>query len=280
MLAFEVPEDILNGIYAVNVIVPNDISDPCCAADEYVTLREAFIRVLPPPESSYQITSGTLHCGEETDGLGSDEIGMVVLSATIGVDKSLGELRVERFDFDDVDTGETRDMTRELFNGSGIGGLAMAILGFEVDSEDEYKELYEKFTESFLLVLETNWDEALAVIGDEIGKGIGAVAIQNWGDALAAAVTIGITAFIAWWAPPDLVIEDNSAGKSVLKLGELTSVNFPVPDIQTHTSANGIDVSAVPSSIIKVPFQYEEIRSYRSEEQDSTYSITLRINRF
>ena len=96
-----------------------------------------------------------------------------------------------------------------------------------------------------------------------------------WAAAIAAAIAFAINAFVALWAPADLIIED-TASFTTLDLAALTSVNFPSPPVVEFTSAGDIDVKVVP---VSKGVEYIERREYRSNEEDSEYHITLRYSR-
>ena len=265
---------------------PDDLSD--CPKSQ-----QPSIHVIPPPTATFQIASEELVCVEETDGpfgtkAGSDEVGISITTVAIGLDFSLGDLLIngckegencaKPMRFGDVDNDEKRDMARVLFEGSNLGVLSMAIVGHEVDSEEAYKEMIDDFTEALQLVLQKIWDQIKSHLKDLVEKVIEAAGYSPWGTAIAAAIAIAIIVGIAWWAPPDLLIEDLAAGVDGRTLGELTSLNFPLPSVRTFTSPNDIEVTVEP--VDKVPFQYRERRRYRSDDEDSTYEITLRYNRF
>jgi hypothetical protein len=286
-LSFTVPEDLPPGLYFVQVIVPNTVGDPCCTFSEYFTTgAQPVIRVVPPPTATFQIASEQLVCVDETnpesflgvDEGASDEVGIRITTIPVGRDLSLGEMRVESFRFGDVDSGDTRAMTRELFRGSNFGGVVMAIVGFEVDNETAYERMIDEFTEAYWLAVKAIW-EALA------GAGLGgAIAMAAAGVSLGTALIVGAIALLvvaaaiavfALWAPPDLIIEDPRAVLDVVTFAQLTAPGVPLPSIRTFTSPGDIDVTVTP--VNRVASEYREQRRYRSE--DSTYEITLRYIR-
>jgi hypothetical protein len=173
MLSFTVPTDLPDGIYFVSVHVPNTVGDPCCTAPEYQTLIPPSIRVVPAPTATFQIASEELVCVSETDAFiigeaGSDEVAIQITTIPIGLDRSMGDMLIhgckededcaKPMRFGDVDSGERRNMARVLFEGSNIGGLSMAIVGFEVDNDDAYKEMVDDFWEAFALALQSQWN--------------------------------------------------------------------------------------------------------------------------
>ena len=91
--------------------------------------------------------------------------------------------------------------------------------------------------------------------------------------AIGIAITLAVDIFIALWAPADLIIED-TIGWSACDLAMLTGANFPAPPVERSTSPGGIEVKAEPVS--KGAAEYVERREYRSDDEDSRYSITFR----
>ncbi len=154
----------------------------------------------------------------------------------------------------------------------------MAIVGYEVDSEEAFERMIDEFGEAFTLALQSQWN----LIASSVSALASAIAVSAgltpWVTAIGAAVTLASNVFFALWAPADLIIEDTAAGSDVLKLGELTSLNFPLPSVRMLTSPNDIKVIVEP--VDKVAFQYRERRRYRSDSEDSTYEIVLTYNQF
>lgn len=95
-LSFIVPTELPDGIYFVNVVVPNT-ANPDVSSSEFGTRIQPLIRVIPASTATFQIASEELFCREETDGFGSDEVGIRIQTIPIGLDFSLGEMRVENF---------------------------------------------------------------------------------------------------------------------------------------------------------------------------------------
>jgi hypothetical protein len=285
-LLFTVPTDLPSGIYMVNVVVPNTANPAASPFSEYDTLApRPFIRVIPPPTTTFQIASEQLVCVDETnpesflgvDEGASDEVGIRITTIPVGRDLSIGEMRVESFRFNDVDSGDTRAMTRELFRGSNFGGVMMAIIGFEVDNETAYERIIDEFTEAYWLAVKAIWEAlAGAGLGGAIAKAAGGVSLGTAlivGAIALVVVAAGITVF-ALWAPPDLIIEDPRAALDVVTFAQLTDPRVPLPSVRTFTSPNDIDVTVTPVNRVG---EYRERRRYRSE--DSTYEIILRYIR-
>lgn len=279
-LSFQVPDDLPDGVYALTVIVPNNVGLEDFG-DEFVSNPPQFVRVVPARTDTFRIASEQLDCVLETAApvfrnAGSDEIGIKSIAIPIGLDLTPGEAFERNFDFGDVDTGEDRSMNRVLFEGSNIGGVALSLIGFEIDNRDAFEQQIRDFADAFVLVTTSTWEAIAGAVG-ALG-GLVAVALglsASWAAAIAAGITLAIHIFVALWAPADLVIED-AAAFTTLELGTLTSPLFPALAERSFTSAGDIDVRVVP---VSKGGQYVERREYRSDNEDSEYHITLRYNR-
>jgi hypothetical protein len=275
-LTFQIPEELPVGIYEVRVVVPNNtgVED----TDPVFTSNEVFVRVMPPDTAVFQIASETLRAEEETSPawFGSDEVGLRFLAIPIFSDLTLGSVNEVNFRFGDVDSGDSRDISRVLIQESGLAGVSIGVIGFEIDSEDAFEKQIDNFTDAFIDMLKRVWEaikdkakEAVVAIVKKFGiKGLIAVLI-------AAVVLIVVIAIVALWAPADLIIEDTIALSS-LDLAMLTNANFPAPPEQEFTTNGDIDVKVVP---VSKDVQYRERREYESDDEDSEYHITLRYNR-
>jgi len=275
-LTFQVPADLPVGLYEVRVVVPNNTgvenTDP-----EFVS-NEIFINVLPPSTAVFQIASEKLVAEAETSPSwwGSDEVGLRFLAVPLFSDLTMGSINEVNFRFGDVDSGDERDISRVLIQDSGLAGVSIAVVGFEVDSEDAFEKQIDSFTDAFIDILKRVWDaikeEASSAVGGIVKKfGVkGLIAVL-----IVAVVVIVIIAIVALWAPADLIIEDTIA-LSALDLAMLTSANFPAPAEQQYTTNGEIDVTVVP---VSKDVQYRERREYVSDDEDSEYHIILRYNR-
>ena len=277
-LTFQVPGDLPVGFYEVRVAVPNNTGVP--NTDPVFVSPEVFIRVVPPDTAVFQIASEKLHAKNETSPawFGSDEVGLRFLAIPVFSNLTLGALdQPIDFRFGDVDSGDNRDINRVLIQESGLAGVSIAVIGYEIDSERAFEEQIDSFTDAFIDIIKRVWDaikdkagEAVVGIVKKFGvKGLIAVLI-------AAVVIIVIIAIVALWAPADLIIEDTIA-LSAIDLAVLTSANFPSPPEVEYTTNGDIEVKVVPVS--KEVFQYRERREYHSDDEDSDYHITLRYNR-
>ncbi|KJS10144.1 MAG: hypothetical protein VR67_19375 [Peptococcaceae bacterium BRH_c8a] len=281
ILTFKVPDNLPDGIYSIQVIMPNNTDIPGTFADEYTSLGLQYIQVLVSPEVNFQIASERLDVPSETDPefFGSDEVAIRIVTVPVGLDLTPGEMNTTSFRFGDVDSGENRDMSRVLFQGlaGGIAGVTLTIIGFEVDDEDAFQQQIEDFEDAFALVLKSEWDAIAASLGGlgsavAVALGLGA----SWAAAIAAAITLAFNFFVALWAPADLIIED-ADGFTKLDLANLTSAITPAPAVREYTSNGDIEVKVEP---VSKNVQYRERREYVSDTEDSRYQITLRYNRF
>ena len=276
LLTFKVPSDLSDGVYQIEVIVPNNTG--IGRFSEFKSGPQ-FIRVLPSPTSTFQIASERLNCPDETDPdwAGSDEVGLKITTVPIAPDLTPGNMIVNDFYFDDVDSGENRDMSRLLFNRNNIGGVSLSIIGFEIDDEDAYKKQIRSFVDAYAEIIKSQWNAIAGTLGTLGGLTATALGLSAaWASAIASAVTFLFDVFVALWAPADLIIED-VLGLTTKDLAALTSPNFPVPPISGFTSAGGIKVKISP---LDKNVQYRELREYQSDEESSRYQIILRYNRF
>jgi len=285
-ITFVVPADLPPAVYSAQIAVPNVSGFPVFG--DTIISNSQFIRVVPSPTSRFRIASETLTAGKETSPafFGSDEVRVRVRAYQVIA--SLTDLTVgdeQAFDspeFEDVDSGDVRQMQAVLFEQSGpMDGLVMTIMGFEIDSEKAYREQINSFTDAFLHYLKIT----LAGIAAAISAGAFAVGVKDLLKfalshpiilAIAAAVVLVVILILAAWAPADLLIED-SLGFTLSDLDVLTNTDLPLPEVAQYVSQQGIKVKAIP--LEKVPTQYRERREYVSDEEDSRYEIVLRYNR-
>ncbi len=270
-ILFTVPSDLPAGVYGINVIMPLDGVE--------LSSQQQFIRVLSPSTTTYQIASEELKAINETSPswLGSDEVGIKILSTAITSDGELGEIStIPPFKFNDLDSGNTRDMSRVLFQQNNIASVVIAIIGHEIDNDKLYEKEVEAFEDAFVEVLKSNW----AAISGALGSAGGAAALAlglsaGWVAAIGTALTLAINLLVAYFGRADLIIEDTIA-LSALDLEARTSVNFPAPEPTNYTSPGGIDVT---TEALNNNIQYAEKREYVSDDEGSKYRITIHYNR-
>lgn len=283
-LTFRIPDELTPGLYEIRVVVPNVGGVP--GWGNFIGSDGERIMVLPPSTARFQITSETMRCIKETSPgfLGSDEVGIKILSVPLFPDLSNGELQVpnggQPIRFGDVDSDETRAMDHLLFSHQQpIIGAALVVSGFEVDSEEAFERQIDGFSEAFVEILK----DEIAFLKDHLKeateiaqklKDLGAKGLIA--AAVGIAIVLAIDVFVALWAPADPIIED-AIGPTILELVQLTSDNFPMPLPSEHITAQGIKVKVTP--LDKVPHQYREKREYISDDEESHYEIVLRYNR-
>lgn len=276
---FVVPDDLPPGIYELQLALPNTTGIP--SLGPIILSNIEFINVLPPSTARFQIVAERLHAREETSpaSFGSDEVALTILAAALLPDGTTGP--IQRLDrrFEDVDSQEDRNIETVIFaNGEAIAGMAMSVIGFEVDSERAFREQLRTFSDAFVDFVELVWEEFRKELISGAGGVIkalgllkGAIAI-----AIAAVVAAAIIAVVAYWAPADLIIDD-AIGYSVIELAELTNANVPSPGFGHFDSPNGLEINLTP--LEKGALTYREFREYVSDEEDSRYEIYFRYNR-
>jgi hypothetical protein len=282
---FTIPATTEGGIIELFVSVPNSSGFNGPGFSDFLTSSFQYLEVIPSPDTRYQIVTEELFAKKETSPawMGSDEVGIRVLSIPIFPNNQLGSIQEKNFRFGDVDSGNRRDMNQVVFNHTNpVSGLILSVIGFEIDSNDAYNEQVNDWTDLFIEYVKDIWDFILgsAVIGAIVTKAAGA---GFWGYvaiAGAALVTLAIASFVALWAPADLIIEDKMS-YSQLDLGRITNVNVPAPTANPsttlQTSSGGIKLRLMENS--KSANEYREERGYLSDEEDSWYTIKFRLNR-
>jgi len=210
-ITFVVPADLPPAVYSVQVAVPNVSGFPILG--DPIVSNSQFIRVAPSPTSRFRIASETLAARQETSpaSFGSDEVRVRIRAYPIIaslMDLTLGdEQAFHSPEFEDVDSGDVRQMQAVLFEQSSpIDGLVMTIMGFEIDSEKAYREQINSFTDAFLHYLKIT----LAGIAAAISAGAFTVGVKDLLKfalshpiilAIAAAVVLVVILILAAWAP-------------------------------------------------------------------------------
>ena len=278
-LTFVVPEDLPPDIYELQLLLPNTTG--IASFGPTILSNVEYVNILPPSTARFQVVAERLRAREETSpqSFGSDEVALTILSAELFPDGTTGSMQTVKRRFDEVDSGSNRTMNDVIFSHSQeIAGMAMSIIGFEVDSERAFRVQIESFEEAFLDYLKRAWEKFKEEITAGVGglvkllglaKGIIAVAI-------AAVITLAVVAVVAYWAPADLIVDD-AIGYSAVELTELANANVPSPGFAHFESPQGLDVNLTP--LEKGALTYREFREYVSDEEESRYEIYFRYNR-
>jgi hypothetical protein len=279
-ISVTLPADLPPALYEIQVVVPNLTGFP--SLGPLMMSQSEIIEVVPPTTARFEITAELLHCRGETSPawFGSDEVGLRFMAMALNTDLSTGPLQEASSRFDDVDSGENRNVNRLIFRQSApMAAVALMVLGHEVDGEDAYNRMVTSVSDVFVDLVK---EQAKFIVGGLSAAGVTATALKALATyqiiiaAIAVAVTLAIDLIIALWAPADLILED-ATGYSLLDLAERTSPNFPLPPAVHFTSAGGIVVDSTP--LEKLPNQYREKRNYYSEDESSAYELTCRFNR-
>jgi hypothetical protein len=278
-LTFIVPEELPPGVYELQLVMENTTGIEVLGPT--ILSNTEYINVLPPSTARFQIVAEHLRARVETApaSFGSDEVALTILAAELLSDGSTSSIQRLKSRFEDVDSGESRNIESVVFSQSQeMVGVALTVVGHEVDSERAFNQQIESFEEAFLDYLTRAWDKFKAELGagaaaviKKLGLLKGAIAI-----AIAAVVAIAIVAVVAYWAPADLIVDD-AIGYSVIELAELTNANAPSPTFEQLESPQGLKVSLNP--LEKGALTYREFREYFSQEEESRYEIFLRYNR-
>ncbi len=279
-ISVTLPADLPPAVYFISISVPN--STGFASLGNRLVSNSQVIEVLPAVTARFQITAEKLHCRGETSpaSFGSDEVGLRFLAMVLNADLSIGPAQETKIRFGDVDSGDSRDIDQKIFEQTvPMAGVALLVLGHEVDGEDAYDHMVTSVTDIFFDLVK---EQVKFIAGGLSAAGVTATALKALGTtqivvgAIAVAVTLAIDLIIAAWAPADLIIEDPT-GYSLGDLAQLTSPNFDLPPRLNFTTVGGIVVDTTP--LQKLATQYKEKRNYYSEDESSAYEIFYRINR-
>lgn len=280
LIGVTLPTDLPPALYDIQVVVPNITGIP--AFGQRLVSNSAPIEVTPPSTARFQITAEKLVCRQETSParFGSDEVGLRFIAVPLLPDLSVGTPQLTSRRFGDVDSGDTRDISRVLFDQrQPILAVAMTVLGHEVDGEDAYNDIITSVTDIFVDLVK---EQAAFVKSALDAAGISVKDLRSLGTTgaiavgIAIAIVLAIDLLVALWAQADLIIEDPT-GYSLLDLVERTGADFPLPDATRFTTEGDINVKVTPQE--KLPTQYRELREYVSDDEDSRYQILFRFNR-
>lgn len=276
--SFSVPDDLPPGAYEIVAALPNTLGFP--AFGPILFSNPEYIEVVPPPTARFQVVAERLRARRETSpqSFGSDEVSLNLFATELLAD-GVGAPQALKLRFGDVDSGESRTIGQSVYTQSRPAvGMALTVVGFEVDSESAFRDQLTSFEDAFTEYLALAWDKLKEALIAGAGGAIkalgvfkGAIAI-----AIAAVVAVAIIAVVARWAPADLIMDD-AIGFSVVDLADLTDAASPSPLITHHTSPLGLGVNVTP--LEKSALTYREFREYVADEEDSRYEIYLRYNR-
>lgn len=277
--SFVVPDDLPPGIYELQLAMPNTTGFPIFGPT--VLSNSEFINIVPPATARFQIVAERMRAREETSpqSFGSDEVALTFLAAELLADGSTGSLQKLTKRFGDVDSGENRTIDQLVFIQSQPAlGMAMSVVGFEVDSERAFREQLNDFQDAFVDYLSRAWEKLKEALTAGAGAAIKALGFIKGAVAIAIAAVIGIAiiAVIARWAPADLIMDD-AIGFSVIEFAELTNVDVPTGGITQHQSPQDLEVVVTP--LDKTALTYREFREYVADDEDSRYEVYLRYNR-
>lgn len=278
-LSFVVPEDLPPGVYELQLAMANTTGLPIFG--DTVLSNTEFINIVPPETARFQIVAERMRARQETSpaSFGSDEVALTFLAAELLADGSTGPLQKLAKRFGDVDSGENRTIEQAIFNQTQAAlGVAVTVIGFEVDSERAFNQQIDSFQEAFVDYLSRAWDKLKEALTAGAGAAIKALGFVKGAVAIAIAAVIGIAivAVVARWAPADLIVED-AIGFSMVDFAELTNVGVPTGGIVRHRSPQDLGVAVTPLG--KSALTYREFREYASDPEDSRYEVYLRYNR-
>jgi len=284
-LIFQVPKDLLPGIYQVRVAVPNTTGIP--QLGPVILSNVEFINVLPPPTARFQIVAEKIIAREETSPatFGSDEVGLQTLAFPLFSTGEFGtdeNARTEmKFQGGDFDSGDSRTINRILFqHRQPILGMGMVVFGDEIDSQHAYDNQLKDRLKIFTDLLKEQFGDVKKAIA-ELGGISALLKLGPTGLIIAGAIAIIVLSYdiiTALWAPADPIIRDSFA-LSASDLETLTNANSPALEARTFESEEGIVVNVNSISPVKLPLEYHETREYVSDKEDSRYEITYRFNR-
>jgi hypothetical protein len=289
ILYFQVPQDISPGRYYLDLLVPAQTTAGL------VTLYggPVTLDVRVPDTARFTISAEKLIARDETGETdwGSDEVRISVLAVPVlptldssGLPQYGSVSTWNSNEFTDLDSGEERSITGGLLfsHTSPIGGVALSILGHEIDSDQAYAQQIKSFKDAFMMYLHDIWEflkkEVVAALLAKYGKRIADMAVAHpWITAIAVIISFSVIAFMAMWAPADLIMQDD-IGLTMIDLVSLTSGAYPNPPFRQYMTDGEVRVIAKPNS--KGQTQYLEEREYSTGIAEwSKYSLFLRYNR-
>jgi hypothetical protein len=294
-LSFRVPEGFVPGLYWIQVVIPNNTGE-FPDFEEFVTAAGAPLEVVAPDSSTYEIHFERLDCIDETGGsfsFGSDEIRIrfepIKVTTSFAIETQLDGITTREYGgLDSGGSAENPAPGLRIIRESNVAAIAIGIGGYEVDNDDAFEQQIDDFSEAYKLVLTSSWQAIVLSVSAAAGVVAVAAGLSKWAAAIAAGVEFSFNVVLALVLPADPVIQDSIA-LTGSDLSRLTTVNFPTPPERSYTAASAIDVTVGPcvpgddapeckDQPAKLTGQYREARRYRSDDEDSTYQMTLRYN--
>lgn len=275
-LTFRLPDDLAPGVYEFHVAVPNITGIATFGA--FLFSATEYLAVTPPLTARFRIEAQRLVAHRETSPawFGSDEIGIRFLTAGLKADGTWCQIEHVESLQGDVDSGDERDMSCVVLPEyeQPLTAVSIGIVGFEIDNYPAYLDQVRGFTDAYIYILKKVWKPELGIVA--LGGALAAAGAPLVVIAIAAALVLAVNAFIALWAPADLIIQD-VVPLPASQLAALTSDEFPAPAASEYRSTP--DIAVKVSSVSKGGGEYIESRDYRCDDEDSRYEIRLRYTR-
>ena len=216
------------GLYEIRI----SVNEPAASGSPIVrTSNTLLLKIAPGDNVHFHFRSNRGRCIKETPGLGDDEIwwdafvGHLVANkvpldlggpTTVQV-KDIARKPIPRAPWENMDDGEPATYAFDIlgpdFSFELNGVVAIAIVGFEVDSEDAARDQLQGFWEAYFEALKSIAELAVSTVG------LGVALAGLIGGPIALAVAAAVAAYIAgivliaiglWavWAPADLIALD------------------------------------------------------------------------
>lgn len=139
-LSFVVPDTLPPGVYELQLSMPNTTGLPILGPT--ILSNVEFLNITPPSTARFQIVAERMRARQETSpaSFGSDEVALTFLTAALLPDGTTSSLQELKKRFDDVDSGESRTIETVVFAQPAEAlGVAMTVVGYEVDSERAFR---------------------------------------------------------------------------------------------------------------------------------------------
>jgi hypothetical protein len=257
-----------------------------------------YVSAMP---GDYKVWIDELKCENITDGLGSDEVGIIVFGSEVEPNGGVNTWQKVEDEFNNSELNEVDSGDKVKFSdfyllgsessfkrvGTDILLSNIYIHGYEIDDGDVYENQISKAWK----VYQNMWVNISSSVLFSLSVGLPATGtFLKWisslkGGLLGFALTILktiFTFFISAWAPPDPIIKD-ILNLSPSNLDYLTHPKTQIP-MDSHYSIDDIDVHVQPQSNKVVDakkgcVEYTEQRKYKSREEGSTYWLTIKYRR-